>query len=381
MTLRARSVSEGLDLIPRLRFGLGQPNLCPRTLMEIDLRSDTLTRPTPGMRAAMAAAEVGDDVFDEDPTVNRLQEQLAALLGKEAALYVPSGTMSNQICVKAHTQPGDELLCESMCHIYNFEQGGPAVLSGVTCRVIDGDYGILDVSQLEDKVRPVNDHLVRTRLVCLENTHNRGGGKVYPLEKIQAISSWARANGLAMHLDGARLWNAIVATGIPGSEWAANFDSASVCFSKGLGAPIGSALVGSREFVTKAKRIRKLFGGGMRQAGVAAAAALYALEHHVERLAEDHRNAQVLAGAIADTPGLRLNPPEVETNLVWFVVDPDLGTAKDVAAALKQRGVRVHPAGPQVLRACAHLDVSAAQIERAAEIIRQSVPRLTPVRS
>jgi threonine aldolase len=347
----------------------------------IDLRSDTVTRPTPGMRAAIQAAEVGDDVFDEDPSVNRLQERVADLLGKEAALFVPSGTMSNQICVKVHTQPGDELLCEANCHIYNFEAGGPAVLSGVTCRTVEGDYGILDVSQLEDKIRPVNEHLVRTRLVCLENTHNRGGGRVYPLEKIQAISGWARQNGLRMHLDGARLWNAVVATGIPAAEWAANFDSVSVCFSKGLGAPIGSALCGPREFITRAKRVRKLFGGGMRQAGVAAAAALYAVEHHRERLAEDHRNARVLARAVADTPGLRLDPPEVETNLVWFRVDPELGTAKDVAAALKQRGVRVHPAGPHTLRACAHLDVSAAQAERAAEIIRQTVPALTPVRA
>src|ERR1700730_13077897 len=190
----------------------------------IDLRSDTVTRPTPAMRAAIEAAEVGDDVFNADPTVTRLQERVADMLGKEAALYVPSGTMSNQICLKAHTQPGDELLCEATCHIYNFEAGGPAVLSGVTCRTLDGDYGVLDVGQLTGKVRPVNDHLVRTRLVCLENTHNRGGGRVYPLDKIRAISSWARQQGLLMHLDGARLWNAIVATGVAGSEWAANFD-------------------------------------------------------------------------------------------------------------------------------------------------------------
>jgi threonine aldolase len=346
----------------------------------IDLRSDTVTRPTAAMRAAIQAAEVADDVFDEDPTVHRLQDRVAALLGKEAALFVPSGTMSNQICVKAHTQPGDELLCEGTCHIYNYEAGGPAVLSGVMCRTIEGDYGVLDVSQLDGKVRPVNEHLVRTRLVCLENTHNRGGGRIYPLEKIQAISAWARQQGLIMHLDGARLWNAIVATGIAAAEWAANFDSVSVCFSKGLGAPIGSALAGSRELVTRARRIRKLFGGGMRQAGVAAAGALYAVEHHIERLAEDHRHARVLAQAIADTPGLRLDPPDVETNLVWFEADRDLGTARDVAAALKQRGVLVHPAGPQTLRACTHLDVSAAQAQRAAELIRQIVPRLTPVR-
>jgi threonine aldolase len=328
----------------------------------------------------MAAAEVGDDVFSEDPTVNHLQERLAELLGKEASLLVPSGTMSNQACVKAHTQPGDELLCDANCHIYNYEAGGPAVLSGVMCRTIDGDHGILDVTQLEGKVRVDNEHLVRTRLVCLENTHNRGGGKIYLLEKIQAISAWAREHGLCMHLDGARLWNAIVATGIPAGEWARHFDSVSVCFSKGLGAPLGSALAGPREFVARARKVRKLFGGGMRQAGVVAAAALYALDHHIDRLAEDHRNARVLADAVRDTPGLRLDPPEVETNLVWFHVDRDLGTAKEVAAALKQRGVLVHPAAPQTVRACTHLDVSAAQAERAAETIRQSVRRLVPAR-
>jgi threonine aldolase len=328
------------------------------------------------MRAAMAAAEVGDDVFDEDPTVNRLEEHVAATLGKEAALFVPSGTMSNQICVRAHTQPGDELLCETSCHIYLNEQGGPAVLSGVTCRCLDGDHGILDVSQLEDKIRPDDQHAVRTRLVCLENTHNYGGGRVYPLEKIEAISEWAHAAGLRLHLDGARLWNAVVATGIPAATWGNCFDSVSVCFSKGLGAPVGSALAGTREFVAKGRRIRKLFGGGMRQVGVIAAGALYALEHHVERLAEDHRNAGVLAQAIGDTRGLRLDPPEVETNLVWFWVDPELGTAKDLAAALEQRGVLVHVSSRYLLRACTHLDVSAAGAEQAAEKIRQTARRL-----
>ena len=337
----------------------------------IDLRSDTVTRPTPAMRAAMQAAELGDDVFHEDPTVNRLEERVAALLGKEAALFVPSGTMSNQTCIKAHTQPGDELICETTCHIYNFEAGGPAMLSGVTCRTIEGDYGVLDVSQLEGKIRPVNDHLVRTRLVCLENTHNRGGGRIYPMEKIQAISAWAHAHGLLMHLDGARLWNAVVATGIPAKEWARHFDSVSVCFSKGLGAPVGSALAGPREFVARARRCRKLFGGGMRQAGVIAAGALYAVENHIERLASDHTNAKVIAQAIADTPGLRLDPPEVETNLMWFEVDPELGTSKEVAAALKQRGVLIQTPGRHTMRACTHLDVSAAQAERAADAIRR----------
>jgi threonine aldolase len=347
----------------------------------IDLRSDTVTRPTPGMRAAMAAAEVGDDVFGEDPTVTRLQEKVAELLGKEAALFVPSGTMSNQACVRAHTQPGDELICEATAHIYNAEAGGPAALSGVTCRTVEGEYGILDVSQLEGKIRPANEHYVRTRLVCLENTHNRGGGRIYPMEKIQAISAWAHANGLAVHLDGARLWNAVIATGIAAKEWARHFDSVSVCFSKGLGAPVGSALAGPRDFVARARRARKLFGGGMRQAGVIAAAALYALENHVERLAEDHRNAQVIAQAIADTPGLGLEAPEVQTNLIWFQVDPELGTSKDVATTLRERGVLIHTPGPQTMRACLHLDVSAAQAERAAATIRQTVRRLAPVRS
>jgi threonine aldolase len=344
----------------------------------IDLRSDTVTRPTPGMRAAIQAAEVGDDVFNDDPTVNRFQERVAALLGKEAALFVPSGTMSNQVAIRAHTQPGDELLCDVNCHIYNYEAGGAAALSGVTTRTIDGDYGVIDLSQLEGKIRADNEHLVRTRIVCLENTHNRGGGKVYPLEKIQAINAWARRHGLIMHLDGARLWNAVVATGIPAAEWALYFDTVSVCFSKGLGAPIGSALAGPRDLIARARRIRKLFGGGMRQAGIAAAGALYALENHVERLADDHRNARVIGQAVADTAGLRLDPPEVETNLVFFEVDPDLGPAREVVAGLRQRGILVNTTSPTRIRACTHLDVSATQAERAANTIRKAVRQLTP---
>ena len=340
----------------------------------IDLRSDTVTRPTAPMRAAMAAAEVGDDVFRDDPTVNRLEERVARLLGKEASLFVPSGTMSNQTCLKAHTQPGDELICDADCHIYNYEAGGPAVLSGVTCRTLHGDYGILDVEQLTDKVRPDNEHLVRTRLVCLENTHNRGGGRVYPLDKIRAISEWTRKEGLILHLDGARLWNAIVATGVSAATWGSHFDSVSVCFSKGLGAPIGSALAGPKEFVARARKIRKLFGGGMRQVGILAAAALYALDHHIDRLADDHRHAKVIAEAIADTPGLHLDPPRVETNLIWFNVDREVGTAAELGARLKERGVLVHVAGPQRMRACTHLDVSPAMAERAADAFRRAVP-------
>lgn len=341
----------------------------------IDLRSDTVTRPTAGMRAAMAAAEVGDDVFDEDPTVHRLQDRVARLLGTEAALFVPTGTMANQICVRVHTRPGDELICETTSHVYVWEAGAPASLSGVTTRPVDGDFGVLDVERLRGLIRPNSEHYPQSRLVVLENTHNRGGGRVYPHEKIQAISSWARSNGLAIHLDGARLWNAHVASGMPLVDSCQPFDSVTVAFSKGLGAPIGSAVAGAKEFVGRARWVRKLFGGAWRQAGVLAAAALYALDHHLPRLADDHRNARVLAEAVRDTPGLRLDPPAVETNLVWFEVDPDLMSAPALAAVLKDRGVLVHPAGPTTLRACTHLDVSAADAEYAADSLRQMCRR------
>jgi threonine aldolase len=341
----------------------------------IDLRSDTVTKPTPGMIAAMAAAEVGDDVYSEDPTVNRLEARVAELFGKETALFVPSGSMSNQIAVKTHTQPGDELICEEFCHIYNWEAGGPAFLSGVMCRTIRAEYGIIELEQLGDKIRPINDHMVRTRLVCLENTHNRGGGRIFPIDKVREISVWARENKLSMHLDGARLWNAIVATKVPAAEWASHFDTISVCFSKGLGAPIGSALVGPAEFITRARRYRKIFGGAMRQAGVIAAAAIFALDHHVDRLAEDHRNAKLIAEAVADVPGLRLDPPDVHTNLVWFEVEPDMGPAKEVIARLKARGILIGGGDGRVLRACTHLDISASDAERAAETIRKTLRR------
>jgi threonine aldolase len=323
------------------------------------------------MRAAMAAAEVGDDAFDEDPTVHRLQDRVARLLGTEAALFVPTGTMANQIAVRVHTRPGDELICEATSHVYVWEAGAPAALSGVTTRPVSGESGVLDVEHLRDVIRPNSENYTRTRLVVLENTHNRGGGRVYPPAKVEEISAWARANGLAMHLDGARLWNAHVATGRPLADWCKPFDSVTVAFSKGLGAPVGSVLAGTRDFVAKARWVRKLFGGAWRQAGVLAAAALYALDNHLSRLADDHRHARVLAEAVAATPGLRLDPPAVETNLVWFEVDPDLMPAARLAAALKDRGVLVHVAGPTTLRACTHLDVSAADVEFAADALRQ----------
>lgn len=336
----------------------------------IDLRSDTVTRPTPAMRAAMAEAEVGDDVLGEDPTVLALERRTAELLGKEAALFVPSGTMANQIAVAVHAGPGDELLCDATAHVYVWEGGGVARLSGVTARPLAGGNGVLTRAQLEDKVRPDDGHYVRTRLVWLENTHNRGGGRVQPVAAVAEISTWARSHGLAMHLDGARLWNAVAASGVAAADWGRHFDTVSVCFSKGLGAPVGSAIAGPSALIRKAHRLRKVFGGGMRQAGVIAAGALYALENHVGRLADDHRNARVLARAVAETDGVTLESGPVETNLVWVEVEPSLGTAAEVAARLRAEGVLVSALGPQVIRACTHLDVSAAQVEYAADRIR-----------
>jgi threonine aldolase len=319
----------------------------------------------------MANAEVGDDVFGDDPTVLRLQERLAEMLGKEASLYVPSGTMSNQIGVRIHCQPGDEFICEAGCHIYQYEQGAYAQLSGLAVRTIEGQYGVLHLEQLTGLIRGDNDHLVRTRLVCLENTHNRGAGHIQPYDEVVRICRWAHDNGLVTHLDGARLFNAVVATGIPAREWAQHFDTVSVCFSKGLGAPVGSALAGPSDLIKKAKRARKLFGGGMRQAGIIAAGALYALEHHIDRLAEDHANARLLADAVRSVGGFELRPAEIDTNIVIFHVDPKLGTAADVVARLKDQGVWMYAIGLQLIRAVTHLDISHSDIERAAQIVRR----------
>ncbi len=332
----------------------------------IDLRSDTVTRPTPAMRAAMAAAEVGDDVLGEDPTVNLLQKKTAELLGKEAALFVPTGTMANQIAIGIQAGPGDELISDQTAHVYVWEGGAISRLWGVTARTVPGDNGIISVDQLHGMIRPDDGHYVRTRLVCLENTQNRGGGRVQSIGDVAKVSEWARSHGLAMHLDGARLMNAVVAGGTSAAEFARHFDTVSICFSKGLGAPVGSAIAGSAELIRKAHRLRKVLGGGMRQAGVIAAAAIYALDHNIERLAEDHANAKILERAVLDTKGLSLESGAVETNLVWIVVDPSIGTAPDVAAKLKQRGVLVSALGPQVLRACTHLDISRDQAHWAA---------------
>jgi threonine aldolase len=337
---------------------------------EIDLRSDTVTKPSPEMRAAMASAEVGDDVIGFDPTVEALQDCVAALLGKEAALFMPSGSMTNQIAIRLHCQPGDEFLCEADCHVYNYEQAAFAQLSGIVARTIQGVNGVLAPEQLRGKVRPEGDHMVRTKLVCLENTHNRGGGTIQPLTSVDAICNWAHENGLATHLDGARLFNAVAATDIDAQRWSQGFDSVSVCFSKGLGAPVGSALAGTREFVQRARRARKLFGGGMRQVGILAAGAMFAVQHNRQRLTEDHTNASLLADYVRRSPGLSLDP-EPETNIVVVRIDPSLGTSASFSKALADEGVGALAFGPQHLRFVTHLDVCRAQVIQAGNLLEK----------
>jgi threonine aldolase len=342
----------------------------------VDLRSDTVTCPTPQMRQAMANAEVGDDVIDVDPTVDRLQRRTAELLGLEAALFMPSGTMTNQVAVRLHCKPGDEFLCELGCHIYNYEQGAYAQLSGVAARPVEGSFGVLRLAQLKGLIRPDNEHLVRTRLVCLENTHNRGAGRVQPFEAVEEICNWAREHGLRRHLDGARLFNAVAASGIAADRWARHFDTVSVCFSKGLGAPVGSALAGPKELIAEARRHRKLFGGGMRQAGIIAAGALYALEHHRERLKDDHATAQIIAEAVRQTEHVELRPAEVDTNIVILRVAPELATAPALAAALKEQGVLVLAVGADLIRAVTHLHITADDARYAAQVLARTVDEI-----
>lgn len=337
----------------------------------VEMRSDTMTKPSPGMRAAIAAAEVGDDMVGEDPTVNRLEARMAELLGKEAAVFACSGTQSNQMGVWTHCHSGDELLIEQTGHIANFEAGAPAALSGVSVRRLAGDGGLLDLDRLQGALRPPNQHFSPTRLLCVENSTNLGGGRTYPLEQLARVCSWAREHDLKVHLDGARLFNACVARNYSAADVARHLDTVSICFSKGLGCPMGSILVGSAEDITRARRARKLFGGALRQAGIVAAAALYAIEHNIDRMAEDHANALVFAERIAEIDGIVLDPERVETNLVFFEVEPAYGTAAQLSAALRSRGVKINPTGAQQLRGCTHLDVDREGVLRAAQAIQE----------
>jgi threonine aldolase len=339
----------------------------------VDLRSDTVTRPSPAMRRAMAEAEVGDDVFHEDPSINRLEAMVAALYGKDAALYVASGTMANQLAIRAQTHHGDEIIMERTSHPFNSEAGALAALAGVQVNLIDGQRGIMDVEQIRGAVRTPNVHHAPTALICLENTHNRGGGSIWPLEHIRAIHHCARDVGVPLHLDGARLLNACVATGLTPKDYAQYFDSCTLCLSKGLGAPVGSLVIGSQAFIAQAHRFRKQFGGGMRQAGILAAAGIYALEHNIERLAEDHLNAKLLARGIAEIDGLDIDVNGVVTNIVYFDVRrPGLSVAM-LLERLKAGGVLMLGTGPSSIRAVTHLDVSKEGIDRALEALRQAV--------
>lgn len=338
----------------------------------IDFRSDTVTKPTAAMRRAMAEAEVGDDVYGEDPTVRRLEERVAERLGLEAALFVPSGTMANQLAIGVHTRPGDEVLCDAGSHILHYEGAAVPALWGVQPQALAGQHGLFKPEQVTAAVRPVDIHGPRTRLLELENTHNRGGGTVWPVEQFRAVVEAGRKAGLAVHLDGARLFNASVATGLPVSAWASLTDTTSVCFSKGLGAPVGSAVAGKKEHVAEARRLRKRLGGAMRQVGILAAAALYALENHVERLSEDHVNAKKLAAGLAELPGVKVDVARVETNMI-FAEFPR--PASELLPKLAAQGVLAGAGGgsPGNIRLVCHLDVSTAEIGEALVRIRRAL--------
>ena len=338
----------------------------------IDLRSDTVTKPTEAMRQAMAAADVGDDVYGDDPTVNELEARTAEILGKEDAVFVPTGTMSNQIGIRSHTEHGDLVLIDLAAHLVRAEGGAPAALSGVTMKPLAGTNGIFTPEQVEaalDPPHPFNPDTLgpRPRLLCLENTHNGAGGTIWPLGQLRDVCEVARERGLALHLDGARLWHATAATGVPESDYAAPFDTVNVCFSKGLGAPVGSALAGSRELITRARRFKQQFGGGFRQAGVIAAAARHALEHHRASLTDDVEHARFFAEGLCRIGGLSVDVASVQSNIVRFEVE--LVSSGELATRCHRRGVHMLPNGNRGMRAVAHRDVGRAELERALEVI------------
>ena len=335
----------------------------------IDLYSDTQTRPTAEMRRAMAEAPVGDEQRGEDPTVNRLCDMVAERLGKEAAMFLPSGTMCNEIAILVHCRPGDEIIADRTAHIINAEGGGPAIFAGAMLRPLDGARGIYDARAVEAALRDHGRYTPDSRLLVVEQTSNFGGGSIWPLATIEAVAEVARGRGLAVHMDGARLFNAVVASGVAAGDYAVPFDSLWIDLSKGLGCPVGAVLTGSRGFIDQAWRWKQRMGGAMRQAGIIAAAGVYALEHHVERLAEDHANARLFADLIAAAPGVELEPETVETNIVFFDVAGTGLTAAEIADRLAGRGVRSGAMGRSQLRACTHLDVNRQQVEEAAEAV------------
>ena len=339
----------------------------------IDLYSDTQTRPSPAMRQAIAGAEVGDEQRGEDPTVNRLQDMIADLLGKPRALFLPSGTMCNEIAYRVWARPGEEIILDKTAHALHFETGGPAALSGLMTRPLDGRRGVFDAAMVRAAVRPRdNRHAPRSALVSIEQTSNRGGGRIWPLEGIEAVAATAREHGLSVHMDGARLLNAVVASNHAAAEFAAPCDSVWIDLSKGLGCPVGAVLAGGEDFIEEAFRCKHQFGGAMRQAGIIAAAGVYALDHNIERLAEDHANAIRLADGLAAITGISIVPEEVETNIVFFAVDPARMSASELSRRLlAAHGVRIGPVDEQTLRAVTHLDVAAAGIDSAIQAVRE----------
>ena len=334
----------------------------------IDLRSDTITRPTAAMRRAIADAVVGDDVFGDDPTVIALEERVATLTGKEAALFVPSGTMGNFLGLAATAGPGDEVILDRQCHIMNYEVSSAAALHGLQLNALDGEGGVLTADMIQPHIKTESLHTPATRVIAMENTHNRAGGRIYPLDEMKRVKALASARGISVHLDGARLWNAHVATGVALADYAACADTVSMCFSKGLGAPVGSILVSRRDVIARARRLRKRLGGGMRQGGILAAAALHALDHHITRLRDDHENASRLESVIRRVPGLTLDAP-VETNIVVFRVDPKAWTVETLLGKLREKDVLAVPFGAGRVRMVTHLDVSSSDVERAGEAL------------
>ena len=317
----------------------------------------------------MARADVGDDVYGEDPTVNRLQDSMAAMFGKKAALFVPSGTMANQLAIRLHTQPGQEIIVESKAHIVRYEQGAAGALAGVQLHWIMGDRGLISAEQVEAAIRPKEPHTIQTGLICIESTHNSGGGTIYPLATIERIRAVATNHDIPMHLDGARLFNAIAATSLPPASYAQHFDTLSVCLSKGLGAPVGSVLMmNDLTLLEKAKRVRRMYGGAMRQAGILAAAGIYALEHHIGRLKEDHDHAKQLARRLQQIPTVRISPHDVDTNIVIFDVIGHRLAPPAIVAALKKEGVLINAIGGDSFRAVTHLDISSSMAEKACAI-------------
>lgn len=342
----------------------------------IDLRSDTVTRPTAAMFEAMRASELGDDVLGDDPTVQRLEARIAAMLGKEAACFVPSGTMANQTAIRAQTDPGDEVIAHRDSHIVHYETGAVAGLAGCQVCPLEGPGGQFEPEDVVRAIRPGDAHYPRSRLLVIENTHNRGGGTVWPTDQFEDVCVAARRHGLTIHLDGARLFNACVALGVEPTRYTSAVDTVSVCFSKGLGAPAGSAVAGSVDAIHRVRRLRKMFGGAMRQSGLLAGAALYALDRHVSRLAEDHRRARVLGESLAVLDGLSVDLASVQTNMVFFELAPRLGGAIAFCGRLRDQGVSMLPLGPHRVRAVTHLDVDDAAIQRAIEAVRAATGEL-----